>query len=316
MSNSYNYLRSDTGEVVGQGDTHKIRSIKQIEAAKKYNERRDEELEAYRKIDVYKRGQYLTLEDANNIIAASKEKRKSGSYTQYFREAISDDPATVARFFLMCTYLDFETEYLVVKSNGTYMTKSDLRRKMRLKEKTFLEFYSEMESKNIICLENNYIKINPSYSRRGGSNIKNLAIIRCFDKPIQKLFEAATPRQHKHIGYILMLLPYMNKYNNFLCKIKDLSDEEELKSTIYNRKEGLEFLSMKDICNMIGYDISNMARLRKELCSIKVDDEFLFAFVLTGSNEYLPVINDVFFFGSDWCKKSELHNRIFKSKND
>lgn len=251
-----------------------------------------------------------TTEEAESSQEVSEDKPKSGTYTQYFRELISDDPAIVARFFLMCTYLEFGTENLIYKKKP--MTKSDLRKVLKLKEDAFLEFYNEMEINDIIYVEDGYLKVNPKYSKRGQSEIKNFAIIRCFDKPIRMLFESVTARKHKHIGYIMMLLPYMHKYTNFICRVVD---NDELKATIYNKDESnIECMSMTDICELLGYDVSNASRLRRELCAITIDGEFLFAFAWNGNDEYYPIINDVFFFGSDWKNRPNVHNRLFKVK--
>lgn len=252
-------------------------------------------------------------ETPDTMVQPEEEKVKHGTYTQYFREIISNDPATVARFFLMCTYLDFGKETLMYKKKP--MTKSELKKVLHLKEDAFLDFFSEMEINDIINIEDDCIKINPRYSMRGQSETKNLAIIRCFDKPIRMLFESVTPRKHKHIGYIMMLLPYMHKYSNFLCKVVDLDNNDELKATIYKKdQDGMVAMSMTDICKLIDYDVSNASRLRRELCSFKIDGEYLFAFAWNGNDEYYPIINDVFFFGSDWKKKDSIHKSLFKVK--
>lgn len=319
MSRNFKIIDEDDNSLIGTNEFYQIRSNKQVEAAKKYSKGREEYIKALEMLADYKGKKNITCEDVENMIdveeTAKEEKKKSGKYTQYFRKLISENPANVARFFYMCTFLDFGSEHLML--NGRYMTKKDLKRVMKLKEDAFLEFYNEMIDNNIIYEDGIFIKVNPEYSIRGKSHMKSLAIIRCFDIPIKKIFEATTPRKHKHIGYILMLLPYMNKYSNFLCKITNENNDDELKTTIYNKNiNDVVYLSMKDICEMIGYDVSNMSRLRRELCSIKVDDEYLFAFVLRGDNEYYPIINDVFFFGSDWYRKSLLHNTLFSAKKD
>lgn len=304
---------NDDGEVIGDSSNHVVKSKAQVEAAKNYSEMKDEHIKALEMLVDYRSEKLITTDDAAEIIAAEEERKKSGTYTQYFREIISDDPAVVARFFLMCTYLDFGSEALIYKKRP--MTKSDLRRALKLKEDAFLEFYNEMEINDIIYTEDGYIKVNPKYCMRGQADLKNFAIIRCFDKPIRKLFESVTPRKHKHIGYIMMLLPYMNKYTNFLCKVVDLNDEDELEATIYNKSDDdLVYLSMRDICEMLEYNVDNMARLRRELCSIKIDGEYLFAFALNGDKNYYPIVNDVFFFGCDWKRKTVVHKSLFKVK--
>lgn len=242
------------------------------------------------------------------------EKAKCGTYTQYFREIISDNPATVARFFLMCTYLNFGDDTLMYKKRP--MDKSTLRKVLRLKEDTFLDFFNELEINDIIRVERDRIKVNPRYSKRGRTETKSIAIIRCFDRPIRRLFETVDARKHKHLGYILMLIPYMHKYTNFLCKVVNIDDSDELKSTIYKKDEkDMVFMSMTDICKLLNYDVSNASRLRKELCSFQVDGEFLFTFAWNGNDQLYPIINDVFFFGCDWKKKESVHKTLFKAKS-
>lgn len=286
---------SETGEVIGDDRTYVIRSKAQVKAAKKYFSDKDARLGANGKYT----GKPLTEEE-------QIEKEKSGTYTQYFRETISEDPANVARFFLMCTYLGFDNQTLV--QNGKPMTKAVLKSKLNLRKMAFLDFYKDMTDKGIIYEDEGCIKVNAKYSRRGHNENKSISIIRCFDIPIRRLFENTTPKHHKHIGYILMLLPYMNKFSNFLCKPAE-------NSTIYEYdSERINCLSMPEICKLIGYDVSNAARLRKDLCSICVDNEYLFAFVLNGGEEYYPIINDIFFFGSDWRKKTLVHKFLFTCK--
>lgn len=122
--------------------------------------------------------------------------------------------------------------------------------------------------------------------------------LKIYKKGIRILFESVNKSEHKHLGYIFALLPYVNFEYNVLCKNPD---EKDLNS--------IEPISLKDFCIMIGFDISHLNRLKKIYSAIRfnVDGEQrrFVAFVNDGTDikrSTICINPRVLYSGSDYTK--------------
>ena len=88
---------------------------------------------------------------------------------------------------------------------------------------------------------------------------------RVFCEPNIDFYEGLPKKQKKYYGLIIAILPYVNFTHNVLCNNPTESDIDKL-----------ELLDWKDLCDIVGYDESHSARLRKELIKLMVYDSEVF----------------------------------------
>lgn len=69
---------------------------------------------------------------------------------------------------------------------------------------------------------------------------------------MRKLYIMVQPSQHKHLGYLFKMLPYVNLEYNVLC-------HNPLESNL----DDIQLMTVSEFCGAIGYDISNWHRLNK-----------------------------------------------------
>ena len=126
---------------------------------------------------------------------------------------------------------------------------------------------------------------------------------RVFDDGIKELYEKSNPREHKKIGVLIPLLPYLNKYHNILCN-KPL--EKELKY--------IEPLTLREICKVVDYDSSNEDKLKKQLESITVKDTSMVAFISHAKGRFFVVNPSLFYKGNNLDDLTGVIN-LFKVEN-
>ena len=132
---------------------------------------------------------------------------------------------------------------------------------------------------------------------------------RVYRDGVRKLYKATRPSQHKQLGHVLAMLPYINHEYNVLCKNPDETD-----------KDCIEVMSLMEFGQMIKYDESNLSRLRKSLASIrfipegKDKKEPFVAFVQTGNgaSDVKIVVNPRIIYGGQDYKKVEAFELFFK----
>lgn len=95
-----------------------------------------------------------------------------------------------------------------------------------------------------------------------------------------------------NIGYVLQMIPFLNRQTNILAHNKKEQDADVV----------LPF-ALRDYCNAIGYDVSHLSRLRKVLSAIKVNGEPVVGFFnstqeFKADGDYI-IINPRLCFGGD-----------------
>lgn len=187
------------------------------------------------------------------------------------------DPSTITRLIYLATYIDYNNRKtnLLIKY-GQYkkvepMTKADIKKVMRLSDDVFRKFFKELKEKSILFEIDNNFYISNKYFEKGTINNKDIDEIklsneytRIFIDTTRNLYEGSTTRQHKHLGYVFQLIPFLNYSRNILT----YNTEE---TNFYN----MNFLGLKDVCKLLGVssDEGNDKKLEKQLLKLKVKIE-------------------------------------------
>ena len=273
------YVNVNTGEYLGEG----------IFLSKEYIEKKQET-------------------QVNKVEGYSKKKKKDefskymnsnfGSFyfNNYMKllKKLNNNTALLFRFLYLCTYADYDG-YLKYGNysygvNHGYMTEKDFDEVFKMSKAMITKLKKELYDNNLIIKSkiDDRLIINGSFYTRGELCLGDmLESSRVFDDGIKELYEKSNPREHKRIGVVIPLLPFLNKYHNILCN-KPL--ERELKY--------IEPLTLREMWKIIGYDITNEDRLRKQLQNITVKNNPLVAYVSHAKAKFFVVNPALFYKGN------------------
>lgn len=149
--------------------------------------------------------------------------------------------------------------------------------------------------------EDGILMIDETFCKKGETTkAYNKESTRIFDNTIRKLYEQSKSTEHKKLGLFVRLIPYINFKYNIIC---------------YNPKEETEKyikpMDMKQICDIVGYNNKNSARLKRELFSIKVDEKFVVGNFETGAGNAFVINPSVFYAGNN-IEDLKWLNSLFK----
>lgn len=170
---------------------------------------------------------------------------------------ISSESAT--RLIYLGTYLPQESNILMYKKNKPLLV-DDLPKVMNLSRQTINRFIMEA-SAYIIVNANGTLTLDKNKFIRGRlPDIITECFQRVYIKNVQGLYHNISPGNHRQLGYIFKMLPYLNTEYNILCWNPD---ESELDNIIP--------LSLKEFCEECGYNYNQISRLRKIYAGITFD---------------------------------------------
>lgn len=250
--------------------------------------RNDEEITTRRKLSSK---QKFFLNKENELATDSY---LNGGYIHMFyikNEILFNDiglkPNTITRLIYLATYLDYSVEHKkfgklvkIGKDNKRIpMNRKDIKEIMKLKDTQFKEFIKELKHKSILyeidkCfyLNNTYFTKGSANTEREKSNIYNY-YTRVYIEVIRQLYDKFKSTNHKKLGYVFQLVPFM--------------DYEDCRLMKYDGSK----LETKDICSLLNLstDKGNISKLKRDLKKITFinsnKEYYLFARVEIGEYE-------------------------------
>lgn len=232
-------------------------------------------------IDSHNHGGFTFLRTADNTI----EKLK---------------PETIGRLVYLSTYLDFDSQQLMIRPNRP-MKKKDLQYFLGLGETKVRHFCDEcIENGFLIIDENKFLYLNDIFFKGKTSDKKR---IKLYGKTIRNLFMRMPVKHHRYFGYIILLLPHINKEWNILCRNPD---EQDLNKIIP--------LTMKEICKLLNYNDGHTKRFKEAIlkcCFEWKDDVVSMCGLITAGSEgevvdVLIVNPHLIFYGTDFKKVDKI----------
>lgn len=219
----------------------------------------------------------LSRTDKNTLI--SEEKRKIlkmkeeqdlfqkriletyGSFYFNFYKRVKIEGQFLFRFIHLCSYMNYDN-YL---SDGRKLLKEDDLQDLMLLGKT--EYYKTKKyftDKELIFIDDKgFVLINSKFCKKGEIHkTKCIEVIRMFNEAIQELYKKSLPREHKKLSLLIEILPYINYKYNIVCSNPEECDIKLIKP-----------IKMMELCDMLGYNKGNSSRLKKQLFSLRVNDE-------------------------------------------
>lgn len=215
-------------------------------------------------------------------------------------------PATLTRLIYLNTYLDYENNQLMLGKNVP-MYRKDLINILGISKAATSRFWNEVSPEYITESEIGLIFTNNNFFLRGKLDKSQKSDFyryrKFFINGVRKLYKSTDTSNHKHLGYIFKMLPYINIEYNVLCY-----------NPLETYYEKISLMTLKDFCEIIGYNVNNIGRLLSIYKHIRFHDGERFCkFVNDGINriESEIFINPrVLYSGSDYRKVEVLG--IFK----
>ena len=292
MSYHQNLVDHDTGEILGRGEFISP-------------EEKEKQQEAHRRqikgFDYYNKNilplPTLLQEEYGNFI-----------HTRYqaLLEKINYDTATAFRFIYLCTFMEYESGYLVYKNKK--VRKEELIDLFNVSKNTMTKIKKDLFDNELLFIDNDgYLYINTEYCYRG--DIVNDArykqqCTRIFNNSIQELYRKSDDsREHKLLGKFILLLPYINIWHNIIClntKEKDIS-----KLILPNTKQ------MEQI---LGTSTRNSNKVLNELFEITVGGEKTILMITDKKSVKMYVVNPQIYYGGNNINDLKETIGYFKAK--
>lgn len=218
--------------------------------------------------------------------AQKQEKRRAESALGSFYFILTANlfpnlsPQNVARMIMLCTYLGYDGRLMI--NPKRQMQRKELGFILKLKPTQSYYFWNEVKDK-YIGEDNNGLFILPDIGCFRGEipqDIKGQLLQKIFIQTVRALYIKTDVRKHRQLGYVFKLLPYINIRYNIFCK-----------DALEENLDLVEPLTVAGICFLLGYDLTQAARLIKELQQLtyinrnKDGLEYLISYVDNGSGK-------------------------------
>jgi len=255
MDEDVKFMNTETGEIHNKHD-YEVTTPKLRQQNKEFFEKKKERYFA-------KQGQ--------------KEKTKeTGAFVfMIFRncqEEFADlSPQSLTRLMLLATYLNYGDNLLMCKYDlppelykrtmkkskhpqFVPMTKHAMRKALGLSANIFRELYNELILKKYLFKREEGFYLSADYFRRGVGTAIDIPnerrTIRLFINQLANIYDSVENTSHVHLGYVFMLIPFINLRWNIICY-----------NPLEEDKDNIQPMTLGDFCEIAGYGRENAGRL-------------------------------------------------------
>lgn len=159
-------------------------------------------------------------------------------------------PETVTRLIYLNTFADYNNKLMLTER--TSIQYKDLPELLGIAKATVSSFWKEISPKYITKTKDKMLFTNGNIFVKGKISTASIKpeYLKFYTEGVSRLYQSTTKYQHKRLGYLFTLLPFINVEYNVLC---------------YNPLEKdidrIEFITLSEFCRLIEYSVSNMDRL-------------------------------------------------------
>lgn len=130
------------------------------------------------------------------------------------------EPQEVARFLYISTFIDYDN--VLKNDNGEPLTKKTLWKLTFMRPSVFNQLYEKLTNENFLFEnENETISVNDEKVTKGDHKMKNVSYTRMYINTIRKLYKGCDQRQHKSLGHLFKLIPFLDYESNMICYKND-----------------------------------------------------------------------------------------------
>ena len=236
-------------------------------------------------------------------LLSRKANEPLGKYFFFTRQELFSNlsPETLTRFIYLATRLEYDGNRFM-KSDRSQMTCCDLPEFLGVSPSTAYRFLKEVkdfvkeDEKRLFLIRKDIFKKGTMKST------KNQTYTKFYTNNLRRLYKSVGVGGHKYLGYIFKMIPYMNVEYNVLCHDSMEEDIEEIK-----------LLSITEFCDLIGYDITHLCKLKKAFGNLVFNNggtEERFCSItyngIKNNNARICVNPNILYSGSDFRKVTNL----------
>lgn len=188
-----------------------------------------------------------------------------GFYMLYYNEELFDGLVSdthIARVIYLATFIEYDTNRLVFYENGKAnvpFTEKDVKDILKIKDRqTYYDFKKEILDSKIMTITDDGIFMNKKYFNRGEVQHKGY-FMRMYIDTIRQLYEQINTRQHKTLGYLFRLIPFIDYEYNIITRSPNTDDKI---------KERL--MTKKDIAQLFNVDLETYKKVEQQLLRLTI----------------------------------------------
>lgn len=141
------------------------------------------------------------------------------------------------------------------------MNKKLMMESLGLKRDAFGSFFDETTSAGLLIKDDNGYFVNTDFFMKGEVKTNDyVRLTKVFVNSVRKLYQSTDKKMHQYLGFVFMLLPYVNKEWNIICHNPNEEDCKQIKP-----------MSVGDFCDHVGYDRKNAYRMIENFWNITFD---------------------------------------------
>lgn len=249
-------------------------------------------------------------------LISKKDKSYFKRFITEFNKIDDLDSQEATRLMYLSTYVSYDNNILKY-DNGIVMKKKDIKKVMNLSDSMCRRFIDNMIKKEYLIVTDLGYQINKSIIHKGSDENRTLVESERYSKiyiqAMRKMYMSVEPRQHKFLGYVFQMLPYVNIYHNILC-YNPYEKNEEL----------LDYINMIRFCELLGLSHDNVTRFRKN--AEKVVFEFngtlqhFMCYILgaedESKNQGMIIINPNILYGENEINRQDALTTFYKKDTD
>lgn len=161
--------------------------------------------------------------------------------------------AMVTRLIYLSTFAEYteSRDGLPLVRNGVPIRRRDIAKVLRISESGADKFWKVIRGKYIYADKKGRLYLASNYFARGSLRRNDMQRYqRVYFSSVRKLYEDSNGKRLNQLGYIFMMLPYINAEHNILCHNPLEAD-----------KDRVQVMTPKEFCEQIDYDYSHLNRL-------------------------------------------------------
>lgn len=271
-----------------------------------------EPIEDYGEFIIDVLGATLSIEDAL-IIEEEANKKKYSKYlknTSIFETMIRDNfgsfyfsiynrllkidlkPQYRIRFIYLCTFMNYDNKLEFGNGIGDtkLMVERDLIEVLGLSQNEAIRTKKALIEADLISIEEDKtISINKRYAIKGKITKRDSReSVRIMENGLREIYAKAKPSEHKRLDIFIKVLPYVNYNHNVLCKNPSETDVDKV-----------EPLTLKELCEIVGYDTTKSVRLKNDLLKVKVNEQLAMGVFETKNGKQIYINPYVYYKGKN-----------------
>lgn len=202
----------------------------------------------------------------NKTDLGKMESDLGGFYMLYYNERLFDgliSDTHIARVIYLATFIEYDTNKLVFYENGKInkpFTERDIKEILGIKKvQTYNEFKKEVLDSGIMTITDSGIYMSKTYFNKGKDKGNKFYFMKMYIDTIRQLYEQTNTRQHKTLGHLFKLIPFIDYEYNILTNSPNTNDRI---------KERL--MTKKDIAKLLNMDLKTYERVEQQLLKLVI----------------------------------------------